>query len=143
MGLYDKGKTFLLNSLANTLLESGKIYNTEGLSFKYVEKDSFRHVLLDTQGMESPVTVVSHSDPSSVFAAHKATELFLRDVACNLADMFIVVVNDLTYSDQLFLSQLAKTVKESEKEIRQIIVVHNFRTIKDEEEANLVWKVCF
>jgi len=34
VGLYDKGKTFVLNNLTQQQLPSGKKVNTKGLSFK-------------------------------------------------------------------------------------------------------------
>ena len=39
LGLYDKGKTFVLNSLTESKLPSGKKVATKGLSFKHVEVD--------------------------------------------------------------------------------------------------------
>ena len=39
LGLYDKGKTFVLNNLTDSKLPSGKKVSTKGLSFKHVEVD--------------------------------------------------------------------------------------------------------
>jgi hypothetical protein len=42
VGLYDKGKTFVLNQITNSNLPSGKKITTKGLSFK-VCSDFYRH----------------------------------------------------------------------------------------------------
>lgn len=58
VGLYDKGKTFVLNNLSSSNLPSGKKVNTKGLSFKYVNvDDGTKLILLDTAGSYSPVKV--------------------------------------------------------------------------------------
>ena len=58
IGLYDKGKTFVLNHLTNSNLPSGKKISTKGLSFKQVDVDSgTKLILVDTAGSYSPVKV--------------------------------------------------------------------------------------
>lgn len=58
VGLYDKGKTFVLNNLSDSNLPSGKKVTTKGLSFKYVDVDQgTKMVLLDTAGSYAPVKV--------------------------------------------------------------------------------------
>ena len=52
VGLFDKGKTFVLNNLTNCNLPSGKKVNTRGLSFKNVVVDyGTKLILLDTAGI--------------------------------------------------------------------------------------------
>ena len=56
LGLYDKGKTFVLNSLTESKLPSGKKVATKGLSFKHVEVDGgTRFVLLDSRARSPAV----------------------------------------------------------------------------------------
>jgi hypothetical protein len=51
VGLYDKGKTFVLNNLTQSNLPSGKKVSTRGLSFKNVLVDcGTKLILLDTAG---------------------------------------------------------------------------------------------
>jgi hypothetical protein len=40
VGLYDKGKTFVLNNLTQSNLPSGKKVTTKGISFKHVDVDA-------------------------------------------------------------------------------------------------------
>ena len=55
LGLYDKGKTFVLNSLTESKLPSGKKVATKGLSFKHVEVDGgTQFILLDSEGAALP-----------------------------------------------------------------------------------------
>ena len=75
LGLYDKGKTFVLNNLTETKLPSGKKVATKGLSFKHVEVDGgTRFVLLDSEGSYSPVKVCNELS----VVEKEATELFLQ-----------------------------------------------------------------
>lgn len=80
LGLYDKGKTFVLNNLTETKLPSGKKVATKGLSFKHVQVEGgTKFVLLDSEGSYSPVKV---SNELSV-VEKEATELFLQ-VPCSM-----------------------------------------------------------
>ena len=89
VGLYDKGKTFVLNQITEANLPSGKKVSTKGLSFKHVNVESTEFVILDSAGSYSPVRV---TDELSV-AQKEATELFLLELIFDLSDYFIVVVN--------------------------------------------------
>jgi len=54
----------------------------------------------------------------------------------------VVVVNDLTVPDQEFIWHLQKKLKKSTNNEKQkkVIIVHNFKDIKDEAQAQYVWK---
>ena len=97
LGLYDKGKTFVLNSLTESKLPSGKKVATKGLSFKHVEVDGgTRFVLLDSEGSYSPVKVCNELS----VVEKEATELFLSELIFEMSDYFLCVVNDFTSLDQ-------------------------------------------
>ena len=107
VGLYDKGKTFVLNNLSNSNLPSGKKVNTKGLSFKYVDVDKgTKLILLDTAGSYAPVKV---EDNMSIIE-REATEHFLLELVFDVADYFIFVVNDFTSLDQRFLDKLSRAL---------------------------------
>ncbi len=96
VGLYDKGKTFVLNNLSTTNLPSGKKVNTKGLSFKYVDIESgTKLILLDTAGSYSPVKVINNFS----IIEKEATEMFILDLVFEISDYFIFVVNDFTSLD--------------------------------------------
>jgi ABC-type taurine transport system ATPase subunit len=54
LGLFNKGKTFLLNQICNINLPSGLKVNTKGLSFQEPNNNK-NIVLLDTAGASAPL----------------------------------------------------------------------------------------
>ncbi|KAM3128244.1 hypothetical protein pb186bvf_019663 [Paramecium bursaria] len=123
VGLYDKGKTFVLNNLTSSNLPSGKKVNTKGVSFKHVNVDSGTHlILVDTAGSYSPVRIVSELS----IVEKEATEMFIMDLVFEISDYFICVVNDFTSLDQRYLDRLSRNLQNSpNKTFREIIVIHN------------------
>ncbi|CAG9331347.1 unnamed protein product [Blepharisma stoltei] len=138
VGLYDKGKTFLLNNLTESFLPSGKKVNTKGLSFKHVHMDSgTKLILLDTAGSYSPVKVINEFS----VAEKEATELFLLDMVFELSDYFICVVNDFTSLDQRFLDKITRSLQNSTtKTFREVIVVHNLKDVENKEVIDHIWE---
>lgn len=95
-GLYDKGKTFVLNSLTMSNLPSGKKVTTRGISFKHVNVDNgTKLILVDTAGTYSPVKIENELS----IVDKEATETFISDLVFDLADYFLCVVNDFTSLD--------------------------------------------
>jgi HSP20 family molecular chaperone IbpA len=138
VGLYDKGKTFVLNSISNSNLPSGKRVNTKGLSFKHTDMDSgTRLILLDTAGSYSPVKVVNEFS----VAEKEATELFLLDLVFDISDYFICVVNDFTSLDQRFLDRIMRSLQNSSnKTFREVIVVHNLKEVESQDVLDYLWE---
>lgn len=96
VGLYDKGKTFVLNNLTQSNLPSGKKVTTKGISFKHVDVDSGTQlILVDTAGSYSPVRIESQLS----IVEKEATEHFILDLVFELSDYFVCVVNDFTSLD--------------------------------------------
>eukprot|EP00475_Leptophrys_vorax_P034863 TRINITY_DN5681_c0_g1_i1.p1 TRINITY_DN5681_c0_g1~~TRINITY_DN5681_c0_g1_i1.p1 ORF type:complete len:574 (-),score=150.91 TRINITY_DN5681_c0_g1_i1:105-1826(-) len=124
VGLYNKGKTWFFNRLAETYLPEGYDVTTEGLSFK--KANSLESVLLvDSVGRHSPVRVVG-SDAER--HSKSATESLINQVLLDIADYMIIVVNELTFPDQLQLSQLLLGLVERKKQVKEIVVVHNWKS---------------
>ena len=119
VGLYDKGKTFVLNNLAESNLPSGKKVTTAGLSFKYVDiEKGTKLILLDTAGSYSPVKITS--DCSII--EKEATEMFILDLVFDVSDYFIFVVNDFTSLDQRYLDKLTRSLQSTaDKSFREVI----------------------
>ena len=137
LGLYDKGKTFLLNHLTESKLPSGKKVATKGLSFKHVELDGgSEFILLDSEGSYSPVKV---TDELSV-VEKEATEHFLQELIFEMSDYFLCVVNDFTSLDQRYLDKLTRNLQNSNKDFREVIVVHNCKEVVDEDTLRHVWE---
>jgi len=139
LGLYNKGKTFILNNLSQLSLLSGDTLHTEGLSFKVIRNKHVNHILLDTAGLYHPV-VVSKDSPDKNLAVNKATELFLEDLTFLLADLFIVVVNDLTSLDQEYIQKLTAKLVQHPQKFQKFFIVHNFKDTTDHAELKALWK---
>lgn len=106
-GLYDKGKTFVLNSLTMSNLPSGKKVTTRGISFKHVNVDNgTKLILVDTAGTYSPVKIENELS----IVDKEATETFISDLVFDLADYFLCVVNDFTSLDQRYLDRLSRNL---------------------------------
>jgi GTPase Era involved in 16S rRNA processing len=147
LGLFNKGKTFLLNKICNENFDSGYKVTTRGLSFKE-PYDMNNIILLDTAGTSSPLQSTYMSvlfsftnpdpvkNPKSTLAVKKSTEDFLQKMSFLLSDIIIVVVNELTWPDQEYMTALAEQVRERPNDAvdNKIIVVHNYKdaeTIED------------
>ncbi|CAD8098459.1 unnamed protein product [Paramecium sonneborni] len=136
VGLYDKGKTFVLNNLTQSNLPSGKKVTTKGISFKHVDVDSGTQlILVDTAGSYSPVKIQS----AMSIVEKEATEHFIIDLVFELSDYFICVVNDFTSLDQRYLDRLSRYIQNSSKTFREIIVVHNLKEVETAEILQHVW----
>ena len=134
VGLYNKGKTFILNQLTGSLFGSGQSYTTEGISMKEVIIDNERFFVLDTAGTNSPIDLSKIEERDK-----KITEVFIQDLALNIADYFILVVNDFTSKDQKILKRIVQYVKD-QKQFKSIFVIHNFQNVKEEALHNYVWQ---
>jgi hypothetical protein len=79
LGLFNRGKTFLLNKMNNLQLPSGKRVNTRGLSFMQSSLPGKNLVLLDTAGTNSPLgRITSDETEGATLAQKKATEMFMQ-----------------------------------------------------------------
>lgn len=138
VGLYDKGKTFVLNNLSSSNLPSGKKVNTKGLSFKYVNIDEgTKLILLDTAGSYSPVKVENNLS----IIEREATEHFILELVFDVADYFLFVVNDFTSLDQRYLDKLSRSLQSSpNKTFREVIVIHNFKEVESTEILEHLWQ---
>ena len=133
VGMYDKGKTFILNKLTGLNFKSGKKHTTRGLSMKEVSIDGENLFVLDTAGTSSPIDLSKLQERDK-----KLTEAYIQEVAFSLSDYFIVVVNDFTAKDQKFLKKLIRYI-ENYKASKSIIVVHNFKDVGTQELHQHVW----
>ena len=80
LGLFDKGKTFVLNRLTDSNLPSGKKVSTKGLSFKHVDVEGTKFVVLDSEGSYAPVKVENELS----VVEKELSERFIQDVCSGL-----------------------------------------------------------
>ena len=109
VGMYDKGKTFLLNKLAGSNFQPGKKFTTHGLSIKRITIDGTNFIGIDTAGINSPLI------PGQNEKEHKKTELFIQDLSFSLANYFILVINDFKAQDQKLLNTIMTKIVDKKK----------------------------
>ena len=135
VGLFNKGKAFLLNKLFGLQLPSGKTQVTQGLSFVYVKEHKM--LLVDSPGVQSTVSYKSDSVDRVVDA--QSTETFIFELVSQISDHIIFVVNDFTSFEQAKVQMFEKKEQSqrSGKPARELIVVHNLcdtQTVEDAEK---------
>eukprot|EP00992_Anisonema_acinus_P014471 TRINITY_DN9308_c0_g2_i1.p1 TRINITY_DN9308_c0_g2~~TRINITY_DN9308_c0_g2_i1.p1 ORF type:complete len:243 (-),score=83.79 TRINITY_DN9308_c0_g2_i1:712-1440(-) len=117
MGLYSKGKTWVLNALLGEAFESGEEIATKGLSLKVMERNKDRYYFLDTAGTGAPATVrMSQGDDvigqRKLLFDRKSMEALQHEVLFDLARSIVIVVDRITHNDQQlilgFFDQLAE-----------------------------------
>jgi len=148
IGVFNVGKTWLIKKLCrgSNLLEkaSGEDVHTEGLSIKVSQLPGENERLtcfLDTAGLNSPVTSVralghmlgvSNSDPmkamDNMLQELKRHENFIRQVAFEFAQVYLLVVGQISHRDQLELLQLIELAQNQARATKKhVIVVHNLK----------------
>eukprot|EP00118_Oscarella_pearsei_P006434 m.28981 g.28981 ORF g.28981 m.28981 type:complete len:601 (+) comp31118_c0_seq3:488-2290(+) len=150
LGLYNKGKTYVLNHLADTNLPHGSAYHTQGICMKTPRnRHKSKMTFIDTAGFDFPVKVVNAGETSSI-QMKKMVDQFIADVALRLSTVCIVVMNDITLYDQIYLEGVRDTLQHFKQENSQInrasstegqgkygelVVVHNFALCEDLEDC--------
>ena len=157
LGETNKGKTFLVNILTGKKLKAGIEYKTEGMSckfsdFKYSydkideinesqkpEKNKF--LIFDTAGRSEPLLIdktneEERKDLKKIVEANyrdlKISEEFLKNLLINNSQIILVVVNQLSLAEQIFLYQL-----KNQRNFDQLFIIHNlfnFETREDLED---------
>jgi len=149
IGETNKGKTFILNLLTNNKLESGIQYRTEGISCKFTsfneeneaeEESDKKFLLFDTAGRSEPLLIdpeikkdFSEEDFKRTVETNnrdlKLSEDFMKNLLIKNSKIIIVVVNQLSLAEQLFLFEL-----KNEENYKQLFVIHNIFNFKKREE---------
>lgn len=129
-GLFDKGKTFVVNLLFNRKLPSGKLHTTEGLSIHWIPEERF--LLIDSAGCQAPVSF-RHQDADAITDA-SMTESFLFELVSRLAHHLLFVVSDFTWFEQKYVQMLHKKYVLG-KRSSELLVVHNLKDTYDVSEA--------
>lgn len=153
IGVFNAGKTWLLRKLCGDSLAglpSGEDVHTEGFSVKIVNllNDKRLCCFLDTEGINSPVLSVAAlgallrvtagmnvmAAMDSMLQEMKRQETFIRTVAFNFAQVYLVVAGQLSHRDQLELLQLVQQAEQNTQAKRKIVVVvHNLKEITPAE----------
>ncbi|CAE7825242.1 unnamed protein product [Symbiodinium necroappetens] len=143
VGLFEKGKTWLINKLFGINLPSGTLHETDGLSFLWIPER--RMLLIDSAGVQSPVAYCSQTGEGSeqsvddaLFDA-KSTESFLFDMISRMASHMVFVVNSFTSLEQQYVEMLRRKYVARQVH-KELIVVHNMINVKDAEVAHQLFE---
>ena len=148
IGNSKSGKSFLLSKISDFKLMVGASIQTNGLSIKY--PDNHRNlILLDSCGMEKPVfknninikenqgedynKKIEENKIYKERAKDKVmTELFLQNFITKNSDILIVVVGNLTFSEQLLIEKIKE---ESKNKRDKIFIIHNLQFLRKIEQV--------
>ena len=160
IGNSKKGKSFLLNKISNIDLKIGASNQTIGLSVKYPElqNNTNRHIIiLDSVGFEKPILKEAddlnrneimeeekeeeekenEKKQKKIFkekANDKAmTEMFLTNFILKNSDIILLVVGEMTYSEQLLIDKIKEESKKLK--LKKIFIVHNLQTLRKKEQV--------
>ena len=163
IGNSKKGKSFLLNKISKIDLKIGAINQTIGLSIKYPElqNNSKRHIIIiDSAGFEKPILKEIddlNQNKNEIMEEKKEeeeekenekiqkkefkerandkamTEMFITNFILKNSDIVLLVVGELTYSEQLLIDKIKEESKKLK--LKKIFIVHNLQTLRKKEQV--------
>ena len=139
IGLGNVGKSYLLSLFLGEDLPTGDSIHTKGISIKKSDK----LIILDSEGMEAPLTrnnvskdfyqkdnlaekEINESDflIQAIARDKKAVELFIQDFIIEKSDILFIIVGQLTLTEQKLINRI---INETNKE--KIFVIHNLKNL--------------
>ena len=122
VGRYNVGKTYILRMLANINLGHSFTERTNGLSVSLPSLSQTQETpiaLIDTAGTRTPVEYLDETFKEKSYE-RQVSDSFIQEIALNSAEIFVLVVNQLTLDDQLYLKTLYKRLKVNNRNTRYI-----------------------
>jgi hypothetical protein len=113
VGRYNVGKTYVLRLLANINLGHSFTNRTIGVSVSLPppnETNGTPLALIDTAGTRTPVVYEDDTFQETSYQ-RQVSDSFIQEIAFNSADVFVLVVNQMTLDDQLYLKTLTKRLR--------------------------------
>lgn len=135
-GLFDKGKTWIINKLFGVNLPAGKLRTTQGLSFLWIEER--RILVLDSQGVQAPVSYRGRAGAPEPILEAQTTESLVFELISRISHYMIFVLNDLTWPEQKY-TQMLNEKYVINKQKKDLIVVFNMRNTSDIAEAQALF----
>ena len=145
VGLGNKGKSFLLQKLADIELPTGTSIKTEGLSIKCpdINSENKNIILIDSAGSETPLVEDENFNFNNFkdnleelreqldnLARDKClTESFLQNIIINESNMLLIIVGNLTYPEQKLLNKIRKDKKQN------LYIIHNLQTFTQKSQV--------
>ena len=146
VGNAKKGKSYILGKISDNPLPAGHSVTTEGISVKYPNINGVQVIALDSAGSEAPLTETgdirleneNESDNAlieriaDVARDKQATENFLQSFILFSSNVLIVVVGQLTYSDQKMINRIKRELWNQ----KVIFIIHNLMFLEKIEQVN-------
>ena len=139
LGLGNVGKSYLLSFFTGQELPTGNSIHTKGISVKKIDNFS----ILDSEGIEAPLIKkniskelypkesllsksINESDSliETIARDKKAVELFIQDFIIEKSDILVIVVGQLTLTEQKLVNRIVNSVQK-----KQIFVIHNLKDL--------------
>ena len=142
LGNKNSGKSFILHLLTGKDIPNGYSVTTEGLSLITPDNDknkNYNYILIDTAGTESPLLKENDQkfttdNINKMAKDRQITDYFIQKFILENSDIFICVVDNLTLTDQKFISRIIKNYTN-----KTIYIIHNLKTfIKKEQVENYI-----
>ena len=132
IGPFNSGKTFLMHLLYGIKLpELGVASRTKSFSALYID-GTYPTFVVDTAGIFSPC---SYSDDfEQEISDMEATEHLLGEVSCKIADYVILVVQDLAWPIQKYISRVRKSLGQH----KCLIMIHNWRDAQSKKDVDFL-----
>ena len=156
IGETNKGKTFLLNLLTDNKLQSGIEYKTIGISckftnFKYnandldeddIKEKEAKFLIFDSAGRSEPLLIepeqkakLSDEELKNRVEADnkdlKLSEDFIKNFLISHSRIILVVVNQLTLAEQIFLYELKN---DNEDKFEELFIIHNLFNFENKRD---------
>ena len=119
IGNLNVGKTYILSKITNYKLPSG--LRTKGISVKYPTNYGPNLIVLDSAGSEAPLLVSeefnldfknkSQDELIEYVSDKKITEMFLQNFILFSSNLLIIVVGQLTFSEQKLIERIKGEVQ--------------------------------
>ena len=143
-GNKNRGKSFLLKRISEFKVESGHLDTTEGISanfpdFRDEEEGKRNIIILDTAGQENPL--VREGDNSGSEEKNKmqledkireiardqlVCEYILSEFILEKATVIILVLEQLSYAEQMMLKNITQQLNDKKK---KLLVIHNLMNL--------------
>jgi len=155
-GQFNSGKTFVFSRIYNVNLQPSVAHRTKSMSIKWIpveggtENDAVS--IIDCAGCNVPVKMPNDEKYANrIIADGKACEKFQYEMAFEMADSILCIINDLSSIAQeslQFLRMIKSDCTKRQKEksagssdVRNILyVVHNWMQAETVEEIQRLWK---
>ena len=145
VGNAKKGKSYILGKISDNPLPAGHSVTTEGISVKYPNINGVQVIALDSAGSEAPLTEIgdirleneNKNDNelieriADVARDKQATENFLQSFILFSSNVLIVVVGQLTYSDQKMINRIKRELWNQ----KVIFIIHNLMFLEKIEQV--------